>query len=130
MFSSVSWSQYITILLVATIIYYLFIWIVIFKAKLPGLAGVSNLRPVSLYGEDQPDEMITTAQHVMDEIRHLFSNVGNKNELILALQLRLQKYSLWEEPGFRETINRFVVSECQSKCSIRLEAEDLRALWE
>lgn len=130
MLQNISWSQYITFLLIATVAYYFFIWIVFFKAKLPVLSGVAGIGPVSLHAEDSPDEMITTAQHVINEIRHLFNNVGNKNELILALQLRFEKYSQWEEPGFRETINRFVTSECQSKCSIRLEAEDLRALWE
>lgn len=129
MLSFISWQQYFVFLLIANTFYYLFIWIVIFKAKLPVLSGVSNLRPESLHGEDSPDEMIATAQHVMDEIRPLFGNVSNKNELILALQLRLEKYSEWGEPGFRETINRFIVSECQSKCSIRLSEEDQRALW-
>ncbi len=128
MFTSISWTQYFTFLLVAGVLYYLFIWITIFKGRLSVLPNLSTLR-TSLHGEDSPDEVITTAQHVMDEIRPLFGNVSNKNELILALQLRLEKYSQWEEPGFRETINRFVASECQSKCSIRLSEEDQSALW-
>jgi len=129
MLSFISWQQYFVFLLISTIPYYLFVWVVLFKAKLPAISGVGNFRQVSLQGGDEPDEIMTTAQHIIDELRPLFGNVSNKNELILALQLRLEKYSQWEEPGFRETINRFVVSECQSKCSIRLSEEDQRALW-
>ncbi len=127
MFQSISWSQYITTLLVATVIYYLLIWIVVFKARL--MPALSNLRSVSLHGEDAPDEMLSTAQHAIDEIRPLFPNVNNKNELLLALRLRLEKYAQWQEPGFRETIIQFILHECQSKCSIRLSEDDLGALW-
>lgn len=129
MLSIISWQQYFVFLLISTILYYLFVWVVLFKAKLPAISSVGNFRQDSLQAGDEPDEMMTTAQHIIDELRPLFGNVSNKNELILALQLRLEKYSQWEEPGFRETINRFVVSECQSKCSIRLSEEDQRALW-
>lgn len=129
MLQNISWSQYFTIIIVATILYYLFVWLVIFKGKLSFFPALTTIRPAGFHGEDQPDEVITTAQHVMDEIRPLFVSVGNKNELVLALQLRLEKYSQWEEPGFRETVNRFVLSECQSKCSIRLSDDDLRVLW-
>jgi hypothetical protein len=33
--SSISWQQYFTFLGVATILYYLFVWIIYFKAKIP-----------------------------------------------------------------------------------------------
>lgn len=129
MFSNISWSQYFTILLVATIIYYLFIWFVLFKARIPVLSHIGSVGPLSLHGEDGPDEVITTAQHVIDELRPLFKPGANKNELVFALQQNLIKYNNWEEPGFRETIIQFILRESQSKCSIRLGEEDQRALW-
>jgi hypothetical protein len=103
--------------------------VVFYKAKLPSLSGIGNVRPVSLHGEDQPDEMLTTAQHIMDEIRPLFNDRSNKNELILALQGKLKKYNNWDEPGFRGTLNDFIAGESLSKCSIRLSEDDQRVLW-
>lgn len=128
MFSSVSWSQYITILTVATTLYYLLIWIVYFKAKLSFLPGPANLPP-SIHGGDAPDEVITTAQHVIDELRPLFSPRSNKNELLFALQQHLSKYNNWDEPGFRDTINQYISRQCGTICSIRLGDDELRALW-
>lgn len=128
MLSSISWSQYITILVVATILYYLFIWIVYFKAKLsllPRLTGIGD----SLHGEDTPDEVITTAQHVIDELRPLFNPGANKNEMLFALQQQLSKYHNWDEPGFRDTINQYISRQCGTICSIRLGDDELRALW-
>ena len=128
MLNSVSWQQYLFFLLFAVIIYYLFVWIVFYKAKLSFFSGILNIRKFS-HGEDEPDEVITTAQHIMDEIRPVFDAHQNKNELILALQLKLKKYNQWDEPGFRDTINDFIVYESQSKCSILPGEDDLRAVW-
>jgi len=129
MIQSISWQQYIFSVLIATAIYYLFIWIVFFKARLSVIPGVTALRNFSMQPDDGPDEVMTTAQHVIDELRPLFHEYRNKNEMIQALQLKLRKYRDWEEPGFRSTINQFITQACESKCSIRIEEEDQRVLW-
>jgi hypothetical protein len=129
MFSGISWQQFIIFLFIANALYYLFVWVVLFKARFPVLARVGNVRQISIHGEDSPDEMLTTAQHIMDEIRPLFINRSNKSELVLALQRKLKKYNEWDEPGFRETLNEFIERESLSKCSIRLSEEDQRVLW-
>jgi len=128
MFSNISWQQYCIFLIAANAIYYLGLWI-FYGAKFPVLSGVGRIQQFSVHHEDEPDEVITTAQHVMDELRPLFEGRSNKNELILALQLHLHKYNQWEEPGFRDTVNEFIIREGQSKCSIRLSEEDQRVLW-
>lgn len=129
MLQSVSWQQYILFLLLVTAIYYLFIWMVYFKAKLPSFSATGNFSRFSTHGEDEPDEVLSTAQYVTDELRPVFAGKQNKSELILALQLHLKKYNQWDEPGFRETINAFIASESESICSIRLGEEDQRAVW-
>ena len=129
MLQSITWPQYFIYLFVAVLAYYLFIWLVFFKAKLSFLTNINGLRPFSVHAEDQPDEVMATAQHIIDEIRPLFNGRHNKNELILALQMKLRKYNDWNEPGFRDTISEFIQSECQTKCSIRLSEDDQRALW-
>lgn len=129
MLQSITWPEYFTYLFFAVIAYYLFIWLVFFKAKLSFLTNINSIRSFSVHAEDQPDEVMATAQHIIDEIRPLFNGRENKNELILALQLKLRKYNDWHEPGFRDTLNEFIQSECQTKCSIRLSEDDQRALW-
>lgn len=129
MLQSISWQQYILFLLLATAIYYLFIWVIYFKAKLPSFSTAGNFNVLSQHGEDEPDETLSTAQHVIDELRPVFAGRTNKNELVLALQLHLKKYNQWDEPGFRETINEFIADQSESICSIRLGEEDQRAVW-
>ena len=129
MFSTISWPQYFLFLLVATIIYYLLVWIIFFKALLPDMNKFRLATRFQQPGEDQPDELLHTTQHIIDEIRPLFKGRNNKNELLLALQLHLKKYSAWNEPGFRELLHAFINQESQTICSIQFSEEELRLLW-
>lgn len=129
MLQSVSWLQYFVFLLLATATYYLFIWVIFLKARIPTFSAAGNLNRFEVSSDDEPDEVLSTAQHVIDELRPVFTGRTNKNELILALQLRLKKYNQWDEPGFRETINEFIADQSESICSIRLGEEDQRAVW-
>jgi hypothetical protein len=129
MFNAVSWSQYFLFLLLATLLYYLFIWIVVFKCTIPSLRLLPALQSPTLYGEDAPDEMLVTAQQLMDELRPVFAGRSNQQELLLALQLILKRYPSPDDPDFRNAINAFIEQESQHQCSIRLREDDLRALW-
>ena len=129
MLSSISWSQYFTTLAIIATIYYLYVWVVYFKGKLPSFSVSGKFNVLSMHGEDQPDEMLSTAQHIIEELKPVFNNRHNKNELVLALQKNLQRYNQWDEPGFRETVNEFIARESQTTCSIHLREEDLRAVW-
>ncbi len=129
MLQSISWQQYFVCIIIATLLYYLFVWIVIFQGKFSFLPAISNLRQATLHGEDSPDEVLSTAQHIIDELRPLFAERTNKQELLFALQSKLKRYAEWDEPGFRKVINEFILKESEIKCSIRLGEEDQRALW-
>ncbi|MBI1342483.1 MAG: hypothetical protein GC171_06080 [Terrimonas sp.] len=128
MLSSISWQQYFLFLGVATILYYLFVWVVYFKSKLPSFS-IGGYNGLSMYEEDQPNEVLSTSQHVIDEIKPVFTGKQNKHELVFALQEQLRKYNQWDEPDFRETINAFIAAESKTICSIRLGEDDLRAVW-
>lgn len=129
MFSGISWQQYFIFLIIANAVYYTFVWVVFYKGRLPVLSGVATFRQNYMLGDDAPDEIMTTAQHIMDELRPIFNGRSNKNELILAIQGKLKRYNKWDEPGFRETLNEFITAESRTKCSIRLSEEDQRVLW-
>ena len=129
MFESISWSQYFIATLICTLAYYLFIWIIYFKAAMPSFRTTSTTGNFHQQGVDVTDEAVPITKQVMDELRPVFLNKENKTELILALQLHLKRYRSIDAPGFREMINAFVVSESLSICSIRLGEEDQRAVW-
>lgn len=123
MLSFISWQQYFLFLLIALIVYYSVI-VLFFGVRIPVPTGNKFH---SVHSEDT-DEVMTTAQQVMDELRPLFTPRANQQELLFAIQLQLKKYHQWDEPGFRNTIQSFILREC-ARCSIRLNEHELRLIW-
>ncbi len=125
MLQNISWSQFWLVIILTSFIYYLFVWIIIYKAKFSLLKFKTRISDVVLNsGTDREDISI-----ILGDLEEAFANKQNKSELILALQKKIQSYQEIEDPGFRDSINRFILSESQNKCSIRLDEDDLRTLW-
>lgn len=125
MLQNISWSQFWLVIILTSLIYYLLIWIIIYKAKF----SVMRLKPrfseeVFNSGTDREDVSV-----ILSDLERAFENNQNKSELILALKRKIQSYQEIDDPGFRDSINRFILSESQIKCSIRLDEDDLRTLW-
>ncbi|HPH30760.1 MAG TPA: hypothetical protein PLB49_02880 [Chitinophagaceae bacterium] len=125
MLQNISWSQFWLVIILTSFIYYLFVWIIIYKAKFSLLKFKTRISDVVLNsGTDREDISI-----ILGDLEEAFANKQNKSELILALQKKIQSYQEIDDPGFRDSVNRFILSESQNKCSIRLEEDDLRTLW-
>ena len=125
MLQNISWSQFWLVIILTSFIYYLFVWIIIYKAKFSLLKFKTRISDVVLNsGTDREDMSI-----ILGDLEEAFANKQNKSELILALQKKIQSYQEIDDPGFRDSVNRFILSESQNKCSIRLEEDDLRTLW-
>ena len=129
MLRTISWQQYLLFLFIVIVIYYLCVWIICYKAKLPSFSFLEDHNSSSHDEDDIPDELQGNAWKVIRELKPVFHSRQNKHELIYALQAKLKDYQQWDEPGFRETINVYILGQSEKKCSIRLSEEDLRVLW-
>ncbi len=84
---------------------------------------------ISKYDNDTSGTNASDIYLITEDLKPVFLNKTNKAELLLALAEKIQSYHEIIEPGFRDALNRFLISEGQIKCSIRLDDDDLRALW-
>lgn len=129
MLHSITWSQYFLVIVIATILYYLFTWFFFFKGRVASIKNTSPLFSGTSMGEDAPDEVMTHIQYVLDDLRPVFAGRHNRSELLMSLQRQLAKYKGEDDTNFREIINQFIAAESDKQCSIRLGEDDLRAVW-
>lgn len=127
MLNNISWLQYWLAIALLSLFYYLFIWVVFYKGSFSFLKVSSP--STSKYGNDAIGTDVSDIFLITEDLKPVFLNKTNKTELMLALEEKIQSYYEIIEPGFRDTLNRFLISESQNKCSIRLDDDDLRALW-
>ncbi len=125
MLSSISWEQYLSALGIVLVIYYVFVWVVYFKGRIP---FISNSRKFVSFYTNADDHELNKILPVTNELAPLFLHQQNKHELLMALQKSLQQYQRTDE-YFKAAINRFIIHESMDKSSIHLSEEDLRVLW-
>ena len=154
MLNSISWQAYGTTVLLVTVIYYLFVYLVYFKnrAHLPGTVGQpvrDNLSvPASAQSRTSPQFLfegtgdfenppIETEEHLvyacMDELTAFFEQsktaTCSKEALIASLETLLSKYPTLKNSGYKESFSHVLVTQCEQVCSIHLTAEDLVRVW-
>lgn len=120
MLTSISWSNYFTFIGCLALIYYAFIG---YRYYRNDWQDILNRKIVG------NDEKSGNAEKIIREIGPAFRGKRNVHELIYDLQIQLEPYKHWDEPGFKEMVNAFIITESEKRCSIHLSEEDLRVLW-
>lgn len=152
MFTEISWSNYITIVIVLLAIYYLFIGFRYYRTDLlqllSGREFTTDKVSFTSTKPDKPDQtqhqsdlqqafksqdLFQVAQSLGDEIMAYLNEAGrdtlNKEDIIQSLKSLIAKYPSIKDSPFCEVIQNLIVTECKTSCSIHLSAEELSALW-
>lgn len=143
MIKQVTWAEYFTFLSIGLIIYYAAVLLLYYRGDLvqlmtgkrklaiakprgeePGLNNVNSSDP----GTEENEALFGQANRLMSELKEVFQNDFIREELVMALQLKLREYSALKETPFRISINNYIERESEKR-SIRLSEEDLRVLW-
>lgn len=137
MIKQVSWTEYCSVLAVLTAAYYVLIILVYFRKDFwQVLSGQKKLLPATtgLSGSTSPpptDEQrqYAVVNQLVEELKPVFENGYIKEELMMALQLKLADFPQLKGTAFQVAINNFITMESENKCSVYLSGDELRGLW-
>jgi len=151
MLSFISWSQFLTTILILLLIYYLLVISRFYKKEIfrfftrspSQLDGFPFSNEQS--GSPVPPNKIMTEKPVDDpclsqdvyELLHGLKSLLEtaakaktiKEELVMALQILLRNYSYLKDPSIKAEINQRVFVEVQNICSITLSEAEMKMLW-
>jgi len=136
MFHSVSWQQYIIFILVLLFVYYVYILLRYYRNELSHLLkGVKKLP--AILEENGNNKTLSPGNaklnELLEELKNLFQLASQrkypKEELMMALQLKLREYDQFKNTPFEIAVNNFIAEESENQCSIHLGVEDQRVLW-
>ncbi len=153
MLSTISWSQYISVMLLLLICYYGFVGYKYFRLEVLSLIGIRKVEdnktaiPVTelkkqftasihsnyLPNEDLDADISPVVQAFTDEVKAFISNADAnmpKPELLYSLQLIMSKYPALKNTDCKEELLQFVLTENNNKHPDILEPDDLRRLWQ
>jgi len=136
MFTSVSWQQYIMFISIIALVYYIYILLRYYRNAVINLIKGPKSTPVPSK-EKNNDTTITTGDttlnELLEELKILFQLASQrkypKEELMMALQLKLREYDQFKNTPFEIAVNNFIAEESENQCSIHLSEDDWRVLW-
>ena len=141
MLSSVSWQQFITTLIVLLFIYYFLVVVICYRKDLVQLSkeGLSKKQPVTaskVEATAQPgtNNVLFSAVHeLMEELKGLFITASKndypKEELLMALQLKLRNYSKLKGTPLQGSMNNHIAEESKNHCEVTLTDQELQNIW-
>lgn len=130
MFEKVSWGEYFTVVSFLILVYYLLLWLILFKASPSVLYKFIRFRRSTNVQDSAKSTQPITLDYLKEVLRKIFVGRKNKAELVMAIKDKLNPYYHLIGPELSEEINQFIAEECVRVCSIRLEDVDFRVIWE
>ena len=152
MLNKFSWSSFIWILVLAVVVYYLYVLIAYYRKDI-FLFGTINKKPFevknknksSLYNKSLHDEnssmepeitgeeSFTVVHELLEDLKELFLTASKKKmvkeELIQAIGSKLKTYPSLRETDLVEDINTHLILESKEKCQLDLLPEDIKQIW-
>lgn len=156
MFQSISWQAYFTAVLISLVIYYLFIWFLFFKNKVPvhanrpatfENAAINHLFKESDHRDYQPKSnnlsyvgalseeneiRSPSAAAFLDETSALANATGkdcDKANLLLSLKQIARKYPLLGNSSDKQNVIAVLKNIFQRACEVTFDEQELTELW-
>ncbi len=130
MFRNISWSEYSIVVLVALLLYYVWIFFIFYAGDILKLFRKEEVAMQT--PSTDSEEMFRVVYHIRDEIKETLEEAGirkyGKEEILISLHSLLDKYGLQSTP-FQIALNNFINRQCQHNCSIHLTEDGLNQLW-
>lgn len=150
MLSGISWNNYIVVVVLLSISWYLFVGLRYYFEEIKDLVtGKRKLRFRGLGGKSIPklDEILNTpvefetVDPVFNEVEDLTARLKNaitdatqkklvKSEFEDRLRFILKEQPLLGNSTFRPSINELIVSECEKQESVLLTHQEVDTLWD
>jgi hypothetical protein len=111
-----------------------------FKANLPLNDNHKNLfsssdvhTTIRNAGEKENEIVMPKVHELVQELKYFVQDVGErsfvKEEVIMGFQIILRDYKNLIGTNFQKSINDFIAVECEDKCSIHLNADEVNSVW-
>jgi len=138
MLQAITWSEFLSFLLIVTIAYYAAVFLVCYRKHLQLLRAfifrftTKDHAPV-VKKEADPNDVFDQASTLAADLRQIIREASEKEilhtELKFALRSELKNYQQLKNTAFQKAINNLIQKEGNDFCSVSLSEDELNMLW-
>lgn len=128
MFTQISWSNYITTILILSVAYYLFLAFYYYRKDVVKIfAAKKNISGENISFDFQKPMLQSFSVEVRAFLFEAIRNNLDKGDIMRSVQMLIRKYPGVKDMTFRNSIEHLIIEE--SAASIHLGEQDLSELW-
>ncbi len=132
MFTNISWKEFAVFIAAASFLYYAWLLFIFYAKDILRIFNKNKVAEAKLESENASEEIFGIVYRLQDEVKETIEEAAakkyQKEEIIISLQMVLEKYSLAATP-FQFAVNNFIERTCKNSCSINLDEQELKQLW-
>lgn len=139
MLNKFTWSDYLSAVTIAVLIYYIVIAALYYRAEIKNiLSGKFKLKAKEISGDDTaPGEMEEADFDELEAVvaglkRSTLEQAGadaNKDQLLRQLKQQLANYDGLRRPAYRVAVNHYIIQHAKEICGVAFSEEELDAAW-
>ncbi len=158
MINNISWASYWQVIVITLLIYYGFVLYLFYRKDILNLVigiqrrllvepiqGTPNKNPATdrnhrdeiietiLSTRDEAEELSPILQSLIDEVVAYLDQASyskaSKEEITFSLQQIIKKYPQPKLTSHQPAINKLLKFECENKCSVILDDDDINSVW-
>ncbi|WP_293906151.1 hypothetical protein [Sphingobacterium sp. UBA5670] len=140
MLQNISWGQYLSILILLVLIYYVWYFIKYYQdgiiKRLSKDKSDDDIEVYNPFPEEKPSEdlEIELLENMVNEIREfILDKAGkqvDKNELAQQLESYVANFNGLHKPAFRYALTNYIIQQAEIKCGVVFEERELEAMWD
>lgn len=128
MFTQISWSTYLTTILILSIAYYLLLAFHFYRKDILKIFTGKKITGSENFSFDFQKPMLQSfSVEVRAFLFEAIKNSLNKEDIMRSIQMLISKYPGVKDMTFRNSIEHLIIEE--SAASIHLSDQDLSELW-
>lgn len=152
MLQNISWSDYLTFIVLSSAVYYAWVLFVYYrhdllsraKAKRPVSANALQFQSVPApeqptafnhenYLPKEKADPLPMLQPFTDEVKAYLEEAGNnetsKEVLLQCLTVIAGKYPPFADSDYRDSVIQFIIQEAEMNCAVSLSENEVRRIW-
>jgi hypothetical protein len=131
MLEAITWKTYLTVIIIAVCIYYLFIALVYYRSNIQKIIQGKGLNQAA---EEEDNGGFDELENVVEDIRHSILEEAGENaskaELLTQFRDRLANYGGLRQPAFRVALTNYLIQKSESICGVSFSREELEKEWD
>ncbi|MCS4165192.1 hypothetical protein [Sphingobacterium sp. BIGb0116] len=140
MLQHITWTQYITVLVILLIIYYLIYFIRFHRKGYTRLLDKLEQGEVTDLEEEEIEKEKNKAEELLNQLELLVNRIrsgvlekagteATKDQILEGISKEVASFGGLSQPAYQHALNNFIIEHSMKICGVEISEDDLQRTW-